>query len=448
MRSESSSSSLLALPLLLLLLIAGLGPIGSAIYNGFFHDFYGERSFAGFANYASILRDEGFAFSGRITVGWAVLSTALSLGVGLLGALALQRSSKRSALLYIALLVPWGIPVTILVPMWRVLIHSILGINLLTRAMPAFFATVLVSVWVSSPVCCFVFLATLRRVPVHLGEAAALEGASPGVVAYSIYLPQLRETVLAMGLLTFIKSLKEFVVIHLLTAGGPPLPSGFSGRAIVGATTTLDIYLFDLFQNTHDFGIPSAFSTLMIGIVCLVMMVWAVLRSKKPRRVTVVVLVALVQAAFGGPVGLIFGLVFLVSLRWPRLFVRVVAAQIVVAVTRLAALGFLESFNPGIVVSTLGFLVLRRAEDPGREFRPRQVAASLVSVLRTVVSILVVLSSAVMLWQVIALSLSPVDALSLRSLITNSKYSGTKHDNTSVETVYILPYMKPPAKSG
>jgi len=59
-------------------------------------------------------------------------------------------------------------------------------------------------------------------------------------------------------------------VPFLMTAGGPPLRSGITERTVVGATTTLELYLYDLFSGYADSGIVSAYSvslSLVVGAV-------------------------------------------------------------------------------------------------------------------------------------------------------------------------------------
>ena len=97
-----------------------------------------------------------------------------------------------------------------------------------------------------------------------------------------IFFPSIRRSLLVIAVLNFVKSFKEFTLIFMMTAGGPPLISGITERYIVGSTTTLGIFLYDLFNETDDFGIVSAYSIVMAGLVVLVMILWFFL--KKPRE--------------------------------------------------------------------------------------------------------------------------------------------------------------------
>ena len=282
MRSGSFSISLGALPFLLLILVIGAAPVGSALVNSLFQDDIEGRFFVGLQNFRALLDDSGFAFSYRITVLWALLNTLLSLVLGFTVAILLK---GRFRLFYGILLVPWLIPLYILVPLWRVLLHGSGGasllysvfhisINLLTDPLASFFSALFLSVWLSTPLCALVLYAALSRIPRQHEEAAQSEGAGKSQIALCIYLPQLRNTLLTLGVLLFLRAMKEFNLVFLLTSGGPPLLAGFTEKSIIGATTTLGIYLYNILDWSFDLGIPSAFSTLMIATAGLIMAVW------------------------------------------------------------------------------------------------------------------------------------------------------------------------------
>ena len=172
----TDSSPIKIVPLLLLILLVGIAPVGNAFLNAFFHDFYGERSFAGLDNFKVILGDRGFSSSLSITILWASLNTLLSIFLGFIFAVLLSRRDSLSSLFYFFLLIPWGIPVYIAVPLWRALLHGNGGaslltalfgirINLMTDPAAGFLAALVVSVWMMTPLCAFVFLGLSAKSP-------------------------------------------------------------------------------------------------------------------------------------------------------------------------------------------------------------------------------------------------------------------------------------------
>ncbi|RKX54154.1 MAG: hypothetical protein DRP24_06535, partial [Thermotoga sp.] len=99
------------LPAIFLVFFFGFFPLFYAFYNSFYHDIYGERTFAGFENYRYLLDDKGFFYSLRISTLWAFLNAFFTVAVSISLALILSSKKFSSKLLYLSLLVPWGIPI-------------------------------------------------------------------------------------------------------------------------------------------------------------------------------------------------------------------------------------------------------------------------------------------------------------------------------------------------
>lgn len=284
-----------AVPLVLLVLTAGVLPFAAALRESLFHDVWGARTWAGFENYHLLFRDRAFSLSLGITLGWALLSALLSLGIGFTLACALLEAGRGFKPLFAAILVPWGVPAFIAVPIWRMIVHgsggrsilsALLGfeINLITDPVAGFLAALGVDVWLGVPLATFAVYAALRKVSRGVVEAARMDGALGWTLARWIYLPSARSTLLVVGALEFVKSFKEFSVPFLMTAGGPPFLGGITERHIVGATTTLEIFLYDAFRDQDDYGIPSAYAVAVGVLVIAVVALWFFLRSRSRRE--------------------------------------------------------------------------------------------------------------------------------------------------------------------
>ncbi|MBL8967834.1 MAG: ABC transporter permease subunit [Spirochaetaceae bacterium] len=268
------------LPLALLVLVVGALPFFTALRDSFYHDLYGARSYAGFDNYRFLLGDKAFFLSGGITLAWATLEAILATGLGWGLALLLYESKRTGGLVYAALLVPWAVPAFIAVPLWRMLIHGAGGesvlsalfglrVNLLTDPGGGFVSALLVGAWMNAPGAVFVLYGALRKLPRAVIEAARLDGAGSAALSRLLYAPLVRSSVIAVFALEFVKAFKEFQVPFLLTAGGPPMIAGITERAVVGATTTLEIYLYDLFQGAEDYGLAAAYAAVAGAFVVL-----------------------------------------------------------------------------------------------------------------------------------------------------------------------------------
>jgi ABC-type glycerol-3-phosphate transport system permease component len=407
----------------------GAAPLASALYNSFFHDLFGRRSFAGLANYLRLFSDAGFFYSLRITVVWGVLNAGLSLFLGLAIASLLYESRRAFRLLYFALLVPWGIPIYISVPLWRMIVHGnggtsllshLLGlqINLLQDPLATFCAVLGVSVWMNLPINAFVFYAVLRRIQYNVLDAAAIDGAGRWIRFRRFYLPLTAGTAAVMGVLNFIGSFKEFTLPFLMTAGGPPLVAGITGQHIIGATTTVEILLYDIFRASPDFGLPAAYSVVTIAVVFLLMALWVFVRSGERRFSRYALFLAAAELLLGaaaglsggaaaapGPgggvatgaglvaagaagssaaagfgfgaaghfwtvlasgeghafAGLLLALLFLLSARWRPLFRIAAAADLLYGAAALAAAGFLPGLHlPSLAVLAVILLLRRR----------------------------------------------------------------------------------------
>jgi len=345
-------------------LLVGLSPFITALWDSFFHDIYGDRSFAGLENFRTITRDRGFHYSLNITVLWALLSVCLSLTAGFLLALQMAGNSRWSSFLYRILLIPWGIPVYIAVPLWRAFLHGNGGqsvisrftgvtFNLMTDPAAGFCGALLVSLWMGIPLTTFVFVSQMRRIPKQVLEAARMDGAGEGQIALHIHLPLIRTSLLAMGVLSFIKAFKEFTLVFLMTAGGPPLVQGITERHIIGATTTLGVFLYEVFLETADGGINAAYAVMMSAVVFLIMGVWILIRKKTALR-PLILLVFLAQlpgmAQTVSPAVLIPAAACLISLIKPSLYPAAFLIHLTAAAGQTAALGFLEGFDPSLVL--------------------------------------------------------------------------------------------------
>ena len=268
------------MPLLAIVLLVGALPYLAALRDSFVHDIYGERSPAGLENYRFLFQDRALLLSATVTLAWAFLEAALATALGWALALILFESKRGAALIYAAILVPWGIPTYIGVPIWRMLIHGAGGdsilfhltglhINLLTDPFSSFCAALFVAAWMGAPGAAFVFYGALRKLPSHAIEAARLDGAGRAALSRLIYRPLVKGSLVAVFAFEFVKAFKEFQVPFLMTAGGPPLLSGITDRTIVGATTTLEIYLYDLFQGQDDWGLAAAYATVAGAVLAI-----------------------------------------------------------------------------------------------------------------------------------------------------------------------------------
>jgi ABC-type sugar transport system permease subunit len=282
---------LFLIPLLLLVLAAGLLPFAAAGYESLFHDGWGSRSWAGLENFRALVEDRAFALSFGISLLWALLSASVSVALGFVLACNLLQARRSFRLLYAAILVPWGVPSFISIPIWRMIVHgsggrsilsSLFGgeINLLTDPAAGFIAALGVDIWLGVPLAVLALYGSMKSLDKGLFEAARIDGAEGWILARRIQAPLVKGTIGLMWALDFIKSFKEFSVPFLMTAGGPPFLGGITEKNIVGATTTLEIFLYDAFRNEEDYGVASAYAVAVGLLVIVLVFLWLRMRKK------------------------------------------------------------------------------------------------------------------------------------------------------------------------
>ena len=367
------------LPILILVVLIGLAPFLTAFRDSFFHDYYGERSFAGLDNFRFILGDAAFPYSLNITVLWALLNVFLGLVLGFLLALRLISQNKNSAFLYKVLLIPWGIPIYIAIPLWRAFLHGNGGesvithltgikINLMMDPAAGFLGSLAVSLWLSIPLSAFVFAGHMKKVSSQVIEAARLDGAGMSELALNIYIPEIRESLLAMGVLTFIKAFKEFTLVFMMTAGGPPLISGITDRHIIGATTTLGVFLYEIFLHTNDWGVNAAYALVMAILVIFIMVLWIFIKREASLKVFLI-LAFIAQIPGGIPLLWFFGGTYLIAIAVPSSLLWITCVHSLYILFRIHEMGFLAGFHPGILIPLLVLLITTIRKRKQRVFR-------------------------------------------------------------------------------
>ena len=321
------TTGLFLTPVLIIVFWIGVFPSIRALRDSFFYDAHGVRLFTGLENFEMILSDGGFVLSLNLSILFSFATTTLSILGAFLTACTMAFSERLSRWIYLALLIPWSVPPFILVPIWRAILHGPAGIsllsqwtgltlNLMTQPLAAFLVSGLIVVWLSLPLTTFVFLGSIQKNPKNLLESFRMDGASRWIIARHLFWPSIQPSITIMIILNFIRFFKEFTVIYLLTAGGPPLVSGITQRNIVGATSTLEIFVYEQFQNRENYGLASAYSFMMALVVLGFLFLWLSVKSDRVKKAGPV-MVLFLHLVFQGPFWLVRFLAYLLaSIGW------------------------------------------------------------------------------------------------------------------------------------
>lgn len=265
----------LLLPSLVLVAAVAVYPVASGVWLSF------QRynllrapvpSFVGLSQYADLWSDSVFWTAVRNTGVWVTIGAGSQFLLGLITALALNRSRLRvGPLLRIGLLLPWLMPTVVAGHMWSLLLDSRLGVvnDLLVRAgllhgyvawfaqsETAMGAVLVVDLWKNFPFFTLLLLAGLQGIPDELYEAAEVDGADAWYRFLRITLPLLTPVIFASVILRVIGLVNSPDLMIILTHGGPGL-----------ATHVLSLLAFNDAYTGFNFGAAAAVATVMLVLL-------------------------------------------------------------------------------------------------------------------------------------------------------------------------------------
>ena len=250
--------------------------IGLNNLNAVFH-----APWVGFDNYRSVFNDFAFKFqdfnnwgAAVTTVVYATLSTVITLIMGLIAALLLNRKFVGRGIARGIFLFPYVAPVISVAFVWRwlldprpsgVLNHVLMSLGLIETT-KAFLATrglaiwlvILFQGWRYFPFAMLMLLARLQAVDDTLYEAADVDGANTWQKFWFITIPELRYVMGAIFLLRLLWTFNKFDDIWLLTGGGY-------------GTNVLPVLTYQFSFGSFDFGKGAA--TAMIQLAALVVFI-------------------------------------------------------------------------------------------------------------------------------------------------------------------------------
>ncbi|MEU9887411.1 sugar ABC transporter permease [Sphaerisporangium sp. NPDC051011] len=241
--------------------------------------------FLGAQNYSDVLASDLFWTSLRNTVVFAVVTVALTLILGTLVGLLLNKlGRKMSTFLVVGIMAAWATPPTATAIIWKWLFDSDAGVvnwslNLLPDGLsnlifgrsdwsgqpwlnaPSTIYVVLVIavVWASFPFIAVSVLAGLKSIPSELYEAARVDGSSAAVTFRKITFPLLKPVFSVLLVLSIIWDFKVFTQLYVLAGG----------------TTNREAFNLSLWAYTEAFSAPPkmGFGAAIAVILTVIMLV-------------------------------------------------------------------------------------------------------------------------------------------------------------------------------
>lgn len=191
------------------------------------------RTFIGLDNYTGLVSNDSFVDAASVSVQMTVASVLLSVLLGTLIALLLDRHFFGQGLVRTLLITPFLIMPVVAGLVWNTqMFNSLFGvINWLLDAIGLdrvefvgqfpLWSIVVVLVWQWTPFMMLIILAGLQSQPGDVLEAARVDGASNRAIFFQITLPHLRRYLELGVLLGSIYLLQVFDHVEVITGGGP-----------------------------------------------------------------------------------------------------------------------------------------------------------------------------------------------------------------------------------
>jgi multiple sugar transport system permease protein len=274
-----------ALPFVLLFAVFMAGPIVVSFVTSFTDlrvtDIRSPLNvnFVGLDNYTHVLGDPEFRKAARNTMIYVLVTTPLTIGLGLLIALALNQGVVRLRNVFrVGFFLPYVTSVVAIAVVWRILLGSDTGLinglleqigidgpGWLTDPKYALGSIMIMTTWKGIGLQMIILLAGLQAIPVEMYEAASVDGAGRWQKLRYITLPALRPTLLFSLVIASIGLMQVFDEPYVMTQGGP-----------LNSTTTVALYAVSEF-GFGNYGNTAAVSYLLfvaIGLLTLVQFRW------------------------------------------------------------------------------------------------------------------------------------------------------------------------------
>jgi multiple sugar transport system permease protein len=234
--SDNAIRWLFVLPTLLLLVAFSIYPFLRSLYISFTEYSVIAKQppvWIGFQNYIDLLTDEQMWTYFTITGRYAVVTVALQTIVGFSLAMLVREKFKGSGLITTLMLVPMMISPVVVGMFWKLMFNPGFGIfnylvglggrgpDWLGDTQLAFWAIIIVDVWMWSPFVMLLCLSGLRAVPSYLYEAAVIDRASSWFQFWRITVPSVMPLLFLAVLFRAVEAIKAFDLIWVLTTGGP-----------------------------------------------------------------------------------------------------------------------------------------------------------------------------------------------------------------------------------
>ncbi|MDX2138088.1 MAG: sugar ABC transporter permease [Chloroflexota bacterium] len=270
------------LPALAVLLVLQVYPTIYAVYLSLTRQRRGEFEFMGLTNFELLLNNSDFHDSVWRTITFSFWYVVLTIGLGLLVAILVNRRVRFSGWYLVVIFVPWVLSDVVAGTMWRWMfledygllqdwLRPIFGDSIYINPDGAMGIVIAASIWRAVAFTAILFLGALQTVPAEVLESAALDGASRFQSFWRVTFPIIQSTFLIALLLTTIRSVNTVGLILATTRGGPG-----------DATTTMATFLYRVSWGEGNFARGAAVSVVMFifNVALAAVYLWIITRQK------------------------------------------------------------------------------------------------------------------------------------------------------------------------
>jgi multiple sugar transport system permease protein len=232
-----------------------------------------EAPFIGLQNFVEAF-DSGLPKAIWISVSFAVISTAVTVPLGVAAAIVTQNAYRGRAWVRAAFLIPYVLPSFVVATVWRTMlqpdgiVNSVLatvGIDggLWLSGPKSYWTLILVEIWAAWPFIYLMALAALQSVDGEVHEASAIDGANWWPKLTHVILPYLRGPVLLACLLATLNHINNFTLPYVLF--GAPAPDDVNVMPMLVYVTS--------FQSLR-FGLSAAMAIVSLLIIAVPLFVY------------------------------------------------------------------------------------------------------------------------------------------------------------------------------
>jgi alpha-glucoside transport system permease protein len=269
-RGISWSAWLWVAPAVLLIGIFFLYPMVVTIYTSFFRtDTLGNTlGFVGLKWYGQIFTDPKNLEILRNNVLWLVLGTVLTVGLGLVVAVLVDRV-KIERVIKSTLFIPMALSFVAAGVIWRLvyiykpagetqigLLNAFLGlfniapVSWFTNEAVNNFALIAIYVWMWTGFSMVILSAALKGIPDEIIEAAKIDGAGRVTMFWRVMVPMIAPTLTVVTITMIINILKIFDVVYINTGGD-------------FGTNVIAMEFYNQFFNFQNYGLGSAWAVVL-----------------------------------------------------------------------------------------------------------------------------------------------------------------------------------------